>query len=349
MSGVGIGLVGLAAGAVAGFYAARSRLVSDLTLLASPSPKVGGIIDTHHHFLPDFYLDAIGRSSIAALTPTHEAPTWSSEDDLAVLDNNNIRKAVLSAPIGTQQKTAEKTALLATRLNEFSASLVHTRPDRYSHFAILPLPDIDASLKEATHGLDSLGAVGLVVSTNYDGAYLGDPKFEDLWPELNRRKAIIFVHPTTPETMPTGVPPGILEFVFDTTRTVTSLLYAGVTSRYPDIRFLFSHGGGTVPFIWTRIDGATRMDKTIAQMLPNGALPELQKMYWDSALAFGDGSMKCLLTMTCASQVSFGSDYPFAPKIIFPIALKSLKQELSHDDLTAVLNGSALRMMPGLA
>ena len=349
LSHAGLGLAGLAAGAGAGFYAGRSRLASTIALMVSPSPDVDGIIDTHHHFLPDFYYDSIGRDAVAALTPTHKPPTWSRDGDLAVMDDYKIRKAVVSAPLGVQQATPEKAAALASRLNEFSADMAHARPDRYAHFAILPLPDIDRSLKETTTALDTLGAAGVVISTSYQGIYLGNAMFEPLWQEMNRRRAAVFVHPVTPNYRISGLPPGVLEFVFDTTRTVTSLIYAGVTIRYPDIRFIFSHGGGTVPFITSRIEGGIRMDPALAKILPGGAMPELRKLNWDTALAFGATAMPSLLAMTDASKIIFGTDVPFAPNLIIPVGLKSLNKEVQARELSAILHSSALRIMPCLA
>ncbi len=349
MSHAGLGLAGLAAGAGAGFYAGRSRLASDIALMVSPSPNVEGIIDTHHHFLPDFYYDSIGRDFAAALTPTHQPPKWSQEGDLAVMDDYRIRKAVVSAPLGVRQDTPEKVVALATRLNEFSAGMVHARPDRYAHFAILPLPDIDASLNEAAKALDTLSAAGVVISTNYQGVYLGDAKFEPLWQEMNQRKAAVFVHPVSPDYQISGIPPGVLEFVFDTTRTVTSLVYAGVTIRYPDIRFIFSHDGGTVPFIASRIAGGVRMDPVLANTLPEGVMPELRKLHWDTALGFSDTAMPSLLAMADPSKIMFGTDVPFAPNLVIPLGLKSLNKEVQAVELSSILHGSALRAMPCLA
>ncbi len=348
MNKVSIGLTGLVAGTAAGLYAGRSRLFSQLALMASPAPKNEEIIDTHHHFLPDFYFDTLGRDAVAGVTPSHEAPKWSLADDLAVMDDYGIRKAVISAPLGGGQEPSKEIPL-ASRLNAFSADMVRSRPDRYAHFATIPLPDIDASLAEAARALDTLGAVGLIVSTNYRGVYLGDPSFEPLWQELDRRQAVVFVHPTKPGYEIQGLPPGVLEFVFDTTRTVTSLLFSGTTRRFPNIKFILSHAGGTIPFVSSRLEGPTRMDAEIAKTLPNGVFPELKRFYWDTALAFSEPAIKSLLAITDVSKVTFGSDYPFAPKQVFPIGLRSLNKEISANGLADVLHNSALRIMPVLA
>ena len=306
-----------------------------------------GIIDTHHHFLPDFYMDVIGRDRLAAISPTGELPEWTLKGDLAMMDENGIQKAVLSTILGGPAN-AEK-AGLARRLNEFAADLMRERPTRFGFFAALPLPDVEGSLTEAAFALDTLKATGLVIATNYDGSYLGDAKFEPLWDELHRRKAVVFIHPTMPSYRATNITPSILEFPFDTTRTATSLIYAGVTIRYPGVTFVLSHGGGALPFLAGRIDEPTRMNSALAKMLPNGALPELRKFYWDTALAYNAPAIRCLLSITDASKVMFGSDFPYAPAGIVQSATKLLDAELQAAELSDIYSQSALRLMPDLA
>ena len=124
-----------------------------------------------------------------------------------------------------------------------------------------------------------------------------------------------------------GLPPSVLEYVFDTTRTVTSLLFSGTTQRFANISFILPHAGGTIPFVSSRLEGPTRMDPEIAQQLPDGVLPELKRFYWDTALAFSEPAIRSLLAVTDVSRVMFGSDYPFAPKQMLPIALKSRRRK----------------------
>ena len=339
---------GAAAGLAGGFYLGRSRLMSDLLLMASPSPRVDGIIDTHHHMLPPFYLEAMGSDLIGAVVPNGKTPDWSPELDLAVMDKYGIRKAVLSVSPGIWGLPPEKTRQLAHEVNDYGARLMTTHPTRYGHFAILPLPNIDASLEEAAYALDVIKATGLIIFTNYEGAYLGDPKFEPLWQELNRRKTVVFIHPTKVPYAVTNIPASVLEFPFDTTRTVASLIYSGATLRYPDIKFICSHGGGAVPFLASRIDGPTRMNPVLDKLLPNGSLPELKKFYWDTALTFSETALASLLALTDSSKIMFGSDFPFGPEIVIPLGPKSLNKELAQGDLQAITRGSALRLMPSL-
>jgi len=140
----------------------------------------------------------------------------------------------------------------------------------------------------------------------------------------------------------------VLEFPFDTTRTITALIYGGVTVRYPQIRFICSHGGGTAPYLSGRIDGAIRMNPQLSQLLPDGALPELKKFYWDTALTFNEPAIRALLALTDVSRILFGSDFPFAPITAIPMGLKSLETQLPAADLAAILGGSARTLLPVL-
>ena len=349
MNPLAVGLLCGAAGVAGGAYLGRSRKFSDLALMASPTPRHEGLVDTHHHMLPPFYLEAVGDKAIRSVTPADDVPRWSPQDDLVVMDDFKVRKAVLSAPLGTPGPTPQARADLARRLNEFGAGLVQADPKRYAIFATVPLPDIDASLKEAAFTLDTLKAPGLIVFTNYAGVYLGDPAFDPFWKEMNRRKAVIFVHPISPAHLETDIPAGILEFVFDTTRTVASLLYGGVTIKYPDIKFIFSHGGGALPYVSSRIEGPTRANAKLRALLPNGVKGELRKLYWDTALCFDATQIDSLLALTDPSKLMFGSDFPFTPKLIFPLSLKSLGAQLQPEQTNQIFSGSALRLMPSLA
>ena len=349
LGALGCGVLGAAVGLAAGVKLAGSRRLSDLALMASPSPRVEGIIDTHHHMLPPFFVQAVGADKIAAVMPNGQVPVWSPELDLQVMDEYKIRKAVLSVSPGLWTDTPAQAIPLARQVNAFGARLAADHPHRYGLFAVMPLPDIDASLKEAAYALDTLKADGLIMFTNYEGAYLGDARFAPLYEELNRRRAVVFVHPTKTGFSVKGIPDAVLEFPFDTTRTIASLIYAGFTLRYPDIRFIFSHAGGAAPYLANRMEGPTRGNPALAKLLPNGAVAELKKLYWDTALSFTATSLNSLLTLTDPSKVMFGSDFPFAPKIAIPLSLKSLNALLPAADLASVLHGSALRLMPGLA
>ncbi len=197
---------------------------------------------------------------------------------------------------------------LAREANDFGARVVHDRPGRFGMFAVLPLPDVEGALREVAYAFDTLKADGIGVLSSYQGKYLGDPAFTPLLEELNRRKAVVFCHPfcaacAVQETLSDSQNRGV-EFVFDTTRTILSLLQTGAVARFPDIRFIWSHGGGTVPFITSRLQGVGQ------KLLPKGVMYELQKFYYDTAQAFNPYTLPSFRKMVPTSHILFGTDFP---------------------------------------
>ena len=179
--------------------------------------------------------------------------------------------------------------------NEAAAQTVRDHKTRFGFFAIVAPPDADGALKEIEYGLDTLGADGIGLLSNYDGKSLGDPSFAPVFEELNRRKALVYVHPTMHQNcvglIPGLIPQGI-EFPLDTTRTITSLLATGRLARCPDIRFIFSHGGGTLPFLAARITGALTRHKEFAANNPKGVAAAMKSLYCDTASAVSSRSSR---------------------------------------------------------
>jgi predicted TIM-barrel fold metal-dependent hydrolase len=236
---------------------------------------------------------------------------------------------------------------LARRCNEFSAQLIRDYPRRFGAFAILPLPDIDASLRELEYALDTLNLDGVVLLSSVDGWYLGDPLFDVLFTELNRRKAIVFLHPTLPainSALKLDLPPFLIEFVFDTTRAVTNLLYSGTLERCPEIRIIAAHAGGTVPFLAYRIS----MGQIMLSGVPQGALTYLKQLHYDTALSANPNALRSLLELVDTSQIHFGSDYPFAPEMALFLATQSIQNFDGFDEQArnAVERESALALFP---
>ena len=212
-------------------------------------------IDVHHHIVPKEYLKAL--ASVGIKNAVGEPfPQWDIENTLAFMDRQGITVAItsISAP-GIFFGDNDFTQKLSRQCNEISACMVREYPNRFGAFAILPLPDIEASLVELEYALDILKLDGVTMLTNIGGIYIGDTHYEELFSELNRRRAVVFIHPNVPplDTLPMIIKPAVLEFVFDTTRAIANLIHRGATKRFPDIRFIFSHAGGTAPFIAWRI------------------------------------------------------------------------------------------------
>jgi predicted TIM-barrel fold metal-dependent hydrolase len=214
-------------------------------------------------------------------------------------------------------------------------------PRRFGLFATLPLPDIDASLAELRHAFDALSADGIVLYTNYRDVYLGDTRFSPLMEELNRRKAVVFVHPTVCHCC-LGVQPEIatamLEFPHDTTRTIVSMLVNGTFKSYPGIRFIFSHAGGTVPFLVNRIS-----IWPMPRLAPDGLLPFLKRQYFDLALSANPQAMTPLLSLVDDSHVLLGTDYPFAPAASVRAAVEGIStSSLTQNSISRIQRENAL-------
>src|SRR5262249_26471731 len=207
---------------------------------------------------------------------------------------------------------------LARECNEYAAKLAADHPGRFGVFAAMPMPDVDGSLREIAYALDTLKADGVGLFTSYGDRWLGDPAFTPLMEELNRRKAVCYTHPTTANcchnVLP-GVPAPIIEYGTDTTRTIASLVFSGTATRFPDIRFIFSHAGGTMPFLTERFVRLPLANKEIAARLPNGVLPELRRFHYDVAQAANPMALASLLQLVPVSQVLFGTDFPFRTSI----------------------------------
>ena len=308
------------------------------------------IIDVHHHILPPAYLAAIG-DRLGPQGLLGPPPRWTPALSVEAMDRNGIAAAVtsISSP-GVWFGEAEETGKLARLCNDFAANLKRDYPGRFGMFAVLPLPDIDASLREIEYALDVLKTDGFGLLTNYDGKYPGDAAFAPVFDELNRRKAVVYFHPTIagygryfPE-----IPAPSLEFPFDTTRAITSLLYSGTLLRCRDIRFIFSHAGGTVPFLAERI-ARLIIRPEFRATAPDGVLAELARLHYDMALAANPLTFGPLRQLVGAHKILFGSDYPHAGEPTMTATVQGLGNlDLSEGELRAIHYENAQTLFPRL-
>jgi predicted TIM-barrel fold metal-dependent hydrolase len=301
----------------------------------------------HHHILPPDYLSALASVGITS-SGGRPIPDWDIQSTLALMDRYGIATAIVSISepgIFFGDETFRRD--LARRCNEFSAQLIKDYPQRFGAFAILPLPEIDATLRELEYALDTLKLDGVVLLSSVDGRYPGDPLFDELFTELNRRKAVVFLHPTVPainSELKLDLPPFLIEFVFDTTRAVTNLVYSGTLERCPDIRFIVAHAGGTVPFLAYRI----AMGQIMLPGIPQGVLTYLKQLYYDTALSVNPNALRSLQALVDASHILFGSDYPFAPEVAVSLFVQGIQNFDGFDEQTrkAIERESALALFP---
>jgi len=301
-------------------------------------------IDIHHHLFPPNY-----RTTIASMGACNLAP-WTIEQSLAEMDRGGIQTAVLSvSPPGIWFGEAAQARTLARTINDYGAKMSQDSPGRYGLFAALPLPDIEGSLREIEYAFTTLKADGIGVMTNYGDRWLGDASFAPVWEELNRRKAVVYTHPNTPSCcrdIKDEVGPGTIEWATDTTRTAASLLFSGTAARYPDIRWILSHGGGTTPYLLGRFVRQEVEMKEKEQRLPKGLMYELRKFYYDTAQANHPGALDALLKLAPISQIMYGTDYPFRTAAEESEGLKA--QRFPSKDLLAIERENALRILPRL-
>jgi aminocarboxymuconate-semialdehyde decarboxylase len=310
-------------------------------------------VDLHQHVIPDFYWEASNEDGNAAggINP----PRWSLEGAIAYLDEAGIDVAVpsISTP-GVHFGDDHAARTLARRVNEYLADIKRSRPDRFGGFAALPLPDIEGSLEELEYALDVLELDGVSVFTNAGGSYLGDSRFDSIFAELQRRAAVVFVHPTAspdPVAHTLGLPDTLLDYPVDTSRAIAKLHYSNTLARTPDVKYVFVHAGGTIPFVASRFAIVDEMG-VIPGTQERGAFARvLPRLYWDTASAFSDPVLHMLRSVTSLENVVFGTDYPYPTNAISIGGLRHLQNtaELDDGERGRVLGASAVRLIPRLA
>ncbi len=307
-------------------------------------------IDVHQHILPPFYLSALAEHGI---NMGRELPflEWDVQSALELMDRHDIATAIVSISepgigFGDRYFTRD----LARRCNEYAADLIREHLARFGALAILPLPDVGFALRELEYALDTLRLDGVILFSNCDGRYPGDALFDELLTELNRRKAVVFIHPTIPAInrhLQLDLPPFLVEFVFDTTRAVVNLLYSGTLDRCPDIRFILAHAGGTVPYLTQRI----AMGQVMLPGAPQGTITYLKQLYYDIALSASPYVLRSLQELVDASRILFGSDYPFAPEILTDLVIRGIERYDGFDEAARNLieRENALALFPRFA
>jgi 6-methylsalicylate decarboxylase len=309
------------------------------------------IIDTHHHIYPPKH---VANNLKRIVDDTPDTPSalytgWTPRYSLDQMDQNGVATAIasISSP-GVWFGNNEEGRRNARGVNEYGAQLVKDYPGRFGMWGAIPLPDTDGSLREIEYVFDVLKLDGIGLLSSYDnGKLLGHPNFAPVMNELNRRKAVVFVHPTVSccsNPVPRVNIPAI-EFPTDTTRTITDLVYSGTIVRCPDIRFIFSHGGGTILMLLSRLAGGGLKPEERAAMIPNGFDREVQKFYYDIAsVAVNPTAMLAVFNVIPKEHLLFGSDIPFWT--IEKIATAMNKFDISAGDLRKIQRENALQLVP---
>ena len=307
-------------------------------------------IDVHHHVIPDTYLQAMNRAGVDHPIPGVAYPSWSVEADLDLMDRYGIQTAVVSitAP-GVAFADGPEAARVARATNEAMAQLISDHPGRYGAFALVPLPDVDAALREIDYALDVLGLDGVGLFTNHRGTYLGDAAFDRLFAALVERDALIHVHPAATDQPDFGLPPSLYEFTFDTTRMVANLLYSGTLDRHPGLRMILSHAGGAVPFLAKRLTYAATINPQLTDRQPHDLLASLRNLYYDTAMSANRPALAALTELIGTDHILFGSDYPFMPESTTAETVAGVRAFFDADTVLDVERNNAAALLPRLA
>ena len=323
-----------------------------------------GRIDIHHHFQPDVYFDfqkAHGRG--------FPANAWILSKDLEDMDKAGTAIAFLSLTTpGFAFAERDETRKVSRECNDAAAKLVADHPGRFGSFATIPLADTDGALQEIAYALDTLKADGICLFSNYGDVWLGHASFAPVYEELNRRKALVYVHPVLANCCANlsvahdGVPNEIamIEFGTDTTRAIASLLFSGMTKKFPDIAWIFAHGGGSMPFFIERffqggasaeiVPGIVTKGQdggTPSQVLPTGGdvLRELRKCYYDTAQISNPVALGALRKVIPVSHILYGTDYWYRTAVESVRGLATSKV-FSEEELRAINRTNAERIVP---
>lgn len=282
--------------------------------------KTSALIDTHHHFYPPEYhrawLDWENKRGIPHFA---QQEAWTLDNAFKDMDKAGVSKAILSlasTPGVWFDYAVPEINKMVRLVNDYAAKLIKDYPNRFGLFATLTMVDVPSTLKEIEYVFDVLGADGVGLQTNYGDKWPGHPDFAPIFAELNRRKAVVYFHPLVAACcgrLSVGTYPAVIEVPHDTTRAVVSLLLSGSLAKLRDIKWIFSHGGGTIPMLAGRINFFHGQAKNIAEIAPNGIEAEFKRLFYDTANATHPSSMAALLKLVPSTQVTYGSDYPYVP------------------------------------
>ena len=303
-------------------------------------------IDTHHHVFPPPFVAALAARKL----DDQIAASWSVARTLDDMERAGVATSILSVTTPAVTFAAPEVARrVAREANEWVARLVADNKGRFGSFALMPMPDADGTLREIEYALDVLEADGVCLLTSYGDRWLGHPSFAAVMDELNRRRAVVYTHPTGPDCCRNLVPnvaPTVIEYGTDTSRTITDIVFSGTATRCPDARFIFSHAGGTLPYLTERLVRAPLQNAALEARVPNGVLAELKRFYYDTAWSANPGAMAALTKLVPTAQILFGSDYPYRTG---EDHVKGLMEcGFSAADLAAIGRENALRLLPRL-
>jgi predicted TIM-barrel fold metal-dependent hydrolase len=324
--------------------------------MTAPSDRAVDRVDVHAHFLPAHYADALRAAGHDRPDGMPAIPHWDAEAALKTMDTLGVETAMLSVSSpGVHFGDDGAARFLARQVNESAAALRGVYPRRFGHFAALPLPDLEGSIAEAVHALDHLGADGVVLASNHNGVYLGDPRLDPLYDALNRRKTVAFIHPTSPACSCCArigevFPRPVLEFMFETTRSVADMVAAGVLERFPDLHVIVPHAGAVLPALTNRIDLMSGLLRPAGGGTAPPMRAAMKRLHFDLAGAPVPNQLRELLDLADHDRIHYGSDYPFTPTPACDMLLRQIEATdlLDAEQRVAIFRANALALFPRL-
>ena len=309
-----------------------------------------GLIDVHFHLIPQFFSEAVYAAGKGPAIGRY--PDWSPALALELMDKHGIALAMLSlGQPGVGFLPTEPAAAMARRCNDYSAELIAQHPARFGCFGLLPMQDIDTAIAEARYCLESLHFEGISLFASYGEKFLGDAAFDPLLRYLDSRGTVVHIHPSLhPSSRALDLPwPGfMIEYPFDTTRAAVNLLFSGALERFPRIRFILSHAGGTLPYLAWRLSVAPMIDRRLAQRTREQIFAGLKSFWYDNALASGRAPMGALTQIAAPERIVFGSDWPFCNDAVVTeeVADFSAPDFLDAKTVAAIARDNALTLFP---
>ena len=304
-------------------------------------------IDVHHHLSPPTYMQA----ALANNFGDGAQRNWTVEKSLADMDAAGISVSMLSVTQPGVNFTSGDTARkLCRESNEYAAKLIADHPGRFGSFAMIPLTDTDGSLQEIAYALDTLKLDGIGLLTNYRDKWLGHPSFLPVMEELNRRKCVVYTHPATADCCVNLVPtqsPGLIEWGTDTSRTIGDIVFSGNAQKFRDIKWIFSHAGGTMPFLIERFIRHPQLEAKYKPTVPDGTLAELTRFYYDTAQTSNKAAMSALTAVIPTSQILLGTDFPYRTGLDHVKGLRS-SGVFTDAQIMDIERGNALKLLPRL-
>ncbi len=319
---------------------------------STPDVPTGPVLDVHSHATLD-----LGNGLEAGTNlPVAVVPPWSVERALDIQDEVGISSCILSMPEAAIHGDDATNCARARTVNEYLTEIREQHPDRFGALAVLPLTTMDGALDELRYALDTLGMDAVSLPTSVDNVYLGDSAYDPLFEELDRRAATVFVHPvqaTASKAVSLGINQSMLEFPFDTTRMITNMIFSDAVRRFPKMNFIASHGGGTLPFLISRLmtlEPLTGAGPGRGKLTPDEILEGAGWFHYDLTAATSRVHLSALSEIVPPSRLLVGFDIPFMPVPTMRPAIASIAawEGFEDDDVAAILHGNAARLFPSV-